>query len=72
MDDVTLTVTGAVYGQPCIATMRYPRGVWDDVSEEDREELRNIARWRFANWARAGYDTQLADENVAQLPVTAA
>ncbi|MEU8501552.1 hypothetical protein AB0C86_33230 [Streptomyces lavendulae] len=43
-DTVRLTVSGHVAGQLCNVSMPYPRHCWDDVTEDDREQLRLIAR----------------------------
>ncbi|MFE9629920.1 hypothetical protein [Streptomyces sp. NPDC006463] len=70
-DTVRLTVTGTVQGQLCHVSMPYPRRCWDDVTDEDREQLRLIARWRFSGWAREEYGVTLPERVVDSLPVKA-
>jgi hypothetical protein len=70
-DTVSLTVTATVAGQLCRVSMPYPRHCWDGVSEEDREQLRLIARWRFSSWAAEEYGVRLPEAEVDALPVTA-
>ncbi|MFF7851910.1 hypothetical protein ACFZDF_30625 [Streptomyces sp. NPDC007910] len=70
MENVTFTVHGTIAGQPCEATMTYPRCTWDGVSVHDRAELQDICRARFASWARKEYGVTLTAEERAGLDVS--
>ncbi|KOU25982.1 hypothetical protein ADK52_10055 [Streptomyces sp. WM6372] len=70
-DLVRLAVTDTVAGQPCVVSMSHARELWDEVTEQDREQLRLIARYRFANWVRNEYGITLSEEHLDALPVAA-
>jgi hypothetical protein len=67
---VRLSVTTYIDGREHTATMPYFRFLWDDVDDHDREQLRLIARSRFANWVRKVAGVQLPRDRVDALPVS--
>lgn len=70
-DQVRLTIADTVDGPPRRVPMPYARALWDDVDEADRDQLRVIARYRYAAWVRDEYGITLSQEHLGVLPVTA-
>lgn len=68
-DQMYLSCTDTVLGQPSTARVPISRSLWEGWAEDDREACRAIVRLRFAKWIREETGVRLSDGHVATLPV---